>query len=97
MGKSFFNTTNERGSELIKREISANTQEYIVLNYFKQNPEKFIPAHEVHQKTLRGVPLTSARRCLSNLKNSGVIEKTTEKVDGPYGKPVYTYKLIQDN
>jgi predicted transcriptional regulator len=39
----------------------------------------------------------SIKRCLSNLKDKGVLIKTSENVTGTFGKPCYRYELKSNN
>ncbi len=41
----------------------------------------------------RHTPLTSIRRCLTNLAYEGKIEKATQVI-GKYGVKIYQYKII---
>jgi predicted ArsR family transcriptional regulator len=51
---------------------------------------------QVHADILRTSPLTSVRRSISNLTADGKLVKTERKVQGPYGRPEYVWRLAGD-
>lgn len=72
----------------------AGEQELVIL--------KFMDRHHMHAasasylwKTLftPATPITSVRRALTNLAQKGYIEKTTEKVEGLWGRKELTWKF----
>ena len=91
---SYFNTTHVRGQKLIEYQILATKQETLIFEFFKRNafgqwtPEDI---KRFHPK-FRNTPLTSIRRVFTNLK--GRIYKTDNKVDGMYGRPIYTWQIM---
>lgn len=90
----YYNTTHLRGQRLARYEIQACKQDDMVAEFFRHNPGVDAAPHEVHQRlNLNGTPLTSIRRAMTNLTKDGVLERTDNQVDGPYGKPAYTWRL----
>lgn len=90
---SYFNTNNLSGKELKSRNKKAETQDNIILNFFKGNPTKRFTPEEVLKETLLNAPLTSIRRSITNLTNKGSLVKTDIKVNGSYGAPVHKWEL----
>jgi hypothetical protein len=87
---SYFNTTNET------REYrnQADRQEDLVLEYYRLM-RRASPS-QVHEDILRTAPLTSVRRCITNLANDGKLVKTEMKVKGQYGRLEYVWELVGD-
>ena len=99
--KAFHNTTGLQGSELQEATSKALTQDedvLLVFNRFKGHTFTPEQAHNYLCSTnpdrYKSVPSTSIRRAFSNLKSQGLIEKTGLLVDGNYGVPVNTWKLV---
>ena len=90
---SFYNTTNEQGQVLMSFKEKASNQESAVLGVFETY---FRPLTWSDVQRLLPVDMNeiSIKRSISTLKSKGVLEKTTEKEIGVYGKPNYKYKLI---
>lgn len=93
----FYNTTNLSGNDLQVAKSESLKGDEIVKVVFDKYPEQEFTAFEVWQliqksgyKTL----LTSIRRSCNTLVKNKYIEKTTNKKEGGYGKPNYTFKKI---
>lgn len=97
MHDSFYNTTHERGADLKKREVKAESQEARVLRYFQANPHGSWTRSELHRVILRNAPVSSITRTLANLKSRGEIERTDDQRDGDFGVPMYTWRLANRN
>lgn len=93
---AYFNTTHIRGQKLVEYEAITIDQEAMIAELFRRNREVELTPEDVfqHHPGFRQVPITSVRRAFTNLKDTGVIEKTDNQVDGMYGRPVYTWKLV---
>ena len=90
---SYYNTNNETGDTLAESKKKAETQEEVVLAFFKNNPgQRFIPS-ELGEFVLPGVPLTSVRRALTNLASAGKLVKSPVMQEGSFGKMVHTWRL----
>ena len=89
----YYNTTNEKGSELTASVLNAKSQTEQVLEFFKCHSEFGYSASVVHRILKLNCPLTSIRRAMTNLYKSDLLIKTEEKVIGNYGKPEYKYKI----
>jgi hypothetical protein len=89
------NTTKLPEQELQRRTVMAVRQAdkvYSIMEFF----EKPMSASQVlmHYDNKR-VPITSIRRCLTNLVYEGKLEKTNLQVTGMYGVKEYQYKLVK--
>lgn len=90
---SHYNTTNESGQTLITFESKAQNQENSVLEVFYTYCRP-LTWSDVQRLLTVNMNEISIKRSLSTLKSRGVLEKTSEKVMGVYGKPNFKYKLI---
>jgi len=94
MTESFYNTTNLAGAALKRSEAKSLTQEELILDYFERNRHlKRSPSQVQKALNLRGVPITSIRRAMTNLTSQTKLHKTMETVTGKYGKPEYCWQL----
>jgi hypothetical protein len=87
----YYNTNKETGAELAQSNTKCKTQEAQILQIYRMNRNlsasqawKLYPG--------KNTPLTSIRRGISNLCNSGKLVKTDQMVRGLYGKNEYLYK-----
>lgn len=89
----FFNTT-EEGKEYVKKRVTkCESQEEKVLEIFRKE-KKHLTASQVWE--IYGgmiTPLTSIRRAMTRLKNSGILVKTRLKRNGFYNQPECFFKL----
>jgi hypothetical protein len=90
---SHFNTTHETGQTLISFEAKAVNQESTVLEVFYTYCRP-LTWSEVQRLLPTNMNEISIKRSLSVLKNKRILEKTSEKVQGIYGRPNFKYKLI---
>lgn len=95
----YHNTTHLSGNAVASASVTAQNQEKVVLDLFN-TIKKPMSAFEVFQRISGGnvvnpPMLTSIRRACSDLAKgeNAKLEKTTIKVDGPYNRPVYLYRL----
>lgn len=101
--KYFFNTTHETGEELKECEEKASTQDDRVYFIFIRMQQKGLPLLSASEvlKLYPSValskndtpPLTSIRRAISNLSRLGKLEKTDNKIMGPYGRYETQYRI----
>ena len=93
--ESFYNTTNERGTQLQMFTDKAITQEQKIMVIFKQYYR--LTAYECYQHYLLkhevNTPLGSIRRAITNLTSKDKLVMTDLKKKGGYGKNNYIYKL----
>jgi hypothetical protein len=88
VSKAYFNTTNELEPLLTEYKFKAGIQNDVIAEWFRQRPNEAITPSMVWQSLYNGtlVPLTSVRRSINVLTGLGVLEKTTEKKEGLYGR-----------
>ena len=90
---SYYNTTSQNGQELKDYTKKAETQEELILKTFQRlkylTPSEAWKASGQEQKS----PITSIRRAITDLTNSGALIKTEIKKDGLYGRPESVYKI----
>lgn len=92
----FYNTTGERGEELIKATEQARNQTELVLGIFKEYPTAdFTPWEVLRLASHRGhkMMITSVRRSITNLTGTGELIKTGIKRIGDQKASNYTWKL----
>lgn len=90
---SYFNTTHVRGQELVGYKIQAKRQEDRVLEFAQHNPGAEFSAEDAVRLFLPATPITSARRCLTNLERAGKLVRLSKQVEGSWGRPIYLYRL----
>lgn len=95
MSGSFYNTSEYEGRELREAEAKAATQEDLVLAMFRALPGRLLTPEDVSRTVLHGAPLTSARRAITNLAKRGLLEKTSARLRGAYGRPVHCWRLAE--
>jgi len=90
---TYYNTTNLKGDTLAQERQTAKTQEDLIIKFFQRGrlfrPSQLITMEALHPNT----PITSIRRAMSDLTKKGILEKTTRKGFGPYGKREYYWRL----
>ena len=100
--QSFYNTINLSGEDLKRANARAATLEVLITAIFKANKGRKISPSQIHSIILLKYdlhpPLTSVRRGMTNLTNgtidvNPVLEKTIEKIKGPYGVPEHLWML----
>jgi hypothetical protein len=97
MSTNFFNSINLSGADLKRETARAATQEKLILNIFKANPEKKLSPSQIHEIFTRKYqlypPITSIRRAMTNLSGGMGLQKTDEMIKGLYNLPEHTWKL----
>ena len=91
----FYNTTNQKGTELKTSWKKTENQEDIILGFFQNNKGFYSPDEVQEELKMDNTPLTSIRRAITNLTMAGKLEKTNLKRIGIYGKKVYCWRLKQ--
>lgn len=92
--RSFHNSTNESGQQLLRFERKAADQETRIAEFFVRNAHRDFTPSEVWAILFDGTaPITSVRRAMTNLHQRGIIFKTDEQRDGPYGRPEHVHRL----
>ncbi len=85
-------TTSKTGQALL--ETKTKTQEQAILRFFRNLPYRHTPSQ------VRGLAfadpkptIESVRRAITRLTNSGCLIKTTERRDGPRGRPETCWQM----
>lgn len=89
---TYFNTTDSAGRELRQYVADAECQEGKLLTWFGDADGCYSPSMLRRLVFVNKAPLTSVRRAITNLTNSGQLVKTSHQVQGPYGKPEYCWR-----
>ncbi len=92
--QAYYNTNKEQGEVLHKSIKKAATQEVNVLDLFTRHPSSYFCADDVLALLDLNCPITSVRRCLTNLSKQGKLVKTDKLKEGKYGKMTHCYKLL---
>jgi hypothetical protein len=90
----YYNTNKETGSTLESSQKTTETQEVLILAFFRANKGALYGPSQIASRVFHNsVPLTSVRRGMTNLTYSRHLEKTDNTVDGSYGKQEHTWTL----
>lgn len=93
---SHYNTTNLSGADLQKAERKAETQEDLILGFFRERPNiKMGPSTVWRWFKEKNWPITSIRRAITNLEHKGLLEKTETMEQGEFGVREYCWQLKQ--
>lgn len=91
---SYYNTTNLSGEQLELKVAKARSQKEIVLSIFETQPViEYTPFEILKMWPGRKPPITSIRRCITDLTNAGEIVKTDIMRNGIYGDVNHTWRL----
>jgi hypothetical protein len=92
---TFFNTIEETGQNLVQSTKKAKNQQDIIYRYFVQTNRPLSPSMVLNELDLN-CPITSIRRAITNLTDSGKIIKTNQYVKGNYGKLEHLWELATE-
>ena len=82
---SYYNTTQETGTELVLSHQKAKSQDDAIYQHFVSTGKALSPSMVLNELGLN-CPITSVRRAMSNLTKQGKIFKTKQNTLGMYGK-----------
>jgi hypothetical protein len=88
---SYFNTTHETGQTLVEAKAKANTQNELIMDFFKGGARVYSQLLALGRIS-NSVPITSIRRSISSLYKEGYLVKLKEKRRERLGKPNYFYQ-----
>lgn len=100
MSNPYFNTTKLKHQHLASATTKAKTQDELVLQFFKERPNREFTPAEAHATMMslgmisQQVPLTSIRRSITN--NTPPLTKTETKKPGMYGHDNFCWKYIAE-
>jgi len=89
---SYYNTIEEVGTALTESKKKTRKQEDLIYSLFQKRNEPLSPSMVLSQSGLN-CPITSIRRAMTDLTNSGHIVKTNRQVRGMYNKPEHLWEL----
>ena len=90
-----YNTTKENGTELVDYRLKNLKQEDVIKELFLRQGKLTPSLALVHYIALTGkdnTPLTSIRRCISDLTKDGYLTQTGEKMKGSFGRNEWIWK-----
>lgn len=89
-----FNTTEKKGEELEEAQTKCSKQTEKILRLFQQHPRTGFTPWDVHYQLGQQMMITSIRRAMTTLTDSGYLVKTGERRrSGPAGETSYTWRL----
>ncbi len=88
----YYNTTKQIGARLAEYQEKAACQEAMICDHFMHHGGEWSPS-EIHRAVLPFAPLTSVRRAMTSMSNAGVLSKTGNQKEGPFGRPEGTWKM----
>lgn len=88
---TYYNTTNETGSDLARYRAKAGSQEEQILDWFEKHPTSSAAPSYFTRKI--AAPITSIRRAMTDLTKSGALQMTNVKIVGPWGRSEHTWRL----
>ena len=93
----YYNTNKEKSNTLKRSRERANTQEEIILDLFKRNPNFHMTPFDIQEALSNlydlNAPITSVRRAITDLTTEDKLIKTDIMKKGNYGKEVHCWKL----
>lgn len=93
---SYYNTVNEKGDDLKKNKIKAQSQDEVISDFFINNPGELFTPWEIRNMVFNPPypPITSVRRSMTTLTKKGILEKTNHKKHvGQYDRVSYSWTL----
>ena len=90
---SYYNTNYLKGGDLHAATQKAKTQEAKVLEFFRNNPMRFIKAEVINDIVLPGCHRGTVSRCLTNLTEGGDLDKCSHFGKSRLSKKVHTWTL----
>lgn len=88
----FFPTTPMSTQGISEMEAKVKGQNLEILRFFMRNSARSFTPFEVLEHTRMNIPITSIRRALTTLTDSGYLIKTGEMRQGEYGAPNHCWR-----
>lgn len=94
----YYNTTNQKGSELSKRIIKTHSQDIGIYQIFLSNPDNLYSPSQIHGQVFQSSPITSIRRSISTLAapENGFLIKTDIMSESEYKHDQHCWKLNKE-
>lgn len=89
-----YNTNNLTGNQLKTAHKRATSVKQLVLNAFTTIKKPMAYFEVINAIGGIGIPESSVKRSLSDLKNEGVLEITNNMVNSVWNTPCHRYKLV---
>ena len=89
---AFYETIEQTGSALKESNKKTRKQEELIFDLFVKRNQPLSPSMVLNECGLN-CPITSIRRAITDLTNSGRIVKTDRQVKGMYGKAEHLWEL----
>ena len=93
---TYYNTTQEQGSNLYRSWTKTVKQDELILLVFARNKKLIFTPFQIqdilNEDFDRIFPITSVRRSINTLTNIDALEKTLIKRKGDYGRANYCWK-----
>lgn len=93
----YYNTVELEQKDIKDRRSRFANQTSQIMDIFKSNPDQMFTPFDVEYRLLvyhpAGYPITSIRRCITNLTSDGKLIKTDQKRKGKYGDLNFCWKL----
>ena len=89
---AFYETIEQTGSALKESNKKTRKQEELIFDLFVKRNQPLSPSMVLNECGLN-CPITSIRRAITDLTNSGHIVKTDRQVKGMYGKAEHLWEL----
>ena len=92
----YYNTTDAPAEVVVKRKQHNLKQDDRILEIFKRAQKPLTPFDVFHQHKVQyhfEIPITSVRRAITNLTQSGKLIKSNTKKEGDYSRENYTWKI----
>ena len=89
---AFYQTIDQVGSDLKESNKKVKRQEDLIYSLFVKCNQPLSPSMVLSQSGMN-CPITSIRRAITDLTNSGRIVKTDRQVKGMYGKAEHLWEL----
>jgi len=95
--RTFYNTNQTTGPELIGARSDAKNQQDEILKVFRRNAKTPMSPSEIHNYLYSGTitPLTSVRRAISNLTEAGKLKKLDSTKIGIFGRREHCWEYVQ--
>jgi len=89
---SIFYDTN-KSHKISGNRVKADNQGKKVLSFFKANPASYFTPFDIQKLCMPDTPITSVRRCMTDLTNNGYIVKSDKRKMGDFGELNYMWTL----
>lgn len=93
---TFYNTTSESGPTLTRFTHQAESQETVILRFFKERAGQTFTPSQINQ-LFPQAPIHSIRARITSLEKRGELVKTAQKRMGEWGRPEHCWVYPKQN